>query len=421
MAYLAASAPDVLLNEYIYEKLPVSLSRRHRPIGLFNRYGRYLARTRNRQLSTVLETFKTLTNFASFLERQDIEAVTAPEPGLSRTYRRACRDVEILLTDVSDDVLERFRNGDDNMGVSHRTINRKLGRVLHFFVWAQKYNLLPKIIGDPATGEDYPIKIWWETRPKSRKKVLCSELLYRGKSLSSRQSGIPTDAEMAEAYAAVSHSALGIAARDVLLLKLAEDLALRGAECINLRCEDLPTREEFGADEVQEEGWTITVKRKGGKLQDLVFGSEIVGELMDYVEAARSEVMRNNPTIPEHGFIFVSHQTGKRLNRQYISRRLSEAFGASKALRRGQKKKLSHQRVRAKSLNDLIRTLVDRDVEMFGNLRNIREEHILTIAAAFAGHDNPESLRHYLDLEIAGRIKKPTKDEGAKGALRGGL
>lgn len=414
MAYLVYGANGALLNGYRYDNLPVLLSRRHRSIRIYNRYCRYLARTRNVRFSTGNETLKTLVNFASFLERQEIRAILSQKRRPLGGYRRACRDVESLLANVDDSLLETYRDNDEENGISPKVINRKLGRILHFFVWAQKYGYYTDVIGVVENGEKYPINIWWEARSNSKKKALCSELLFRGRSLSQRLSGVPTDAEMGEAYIAVSLADIGVATRDALLLRLAEDLALRGAECLGLKCEDLPTRKQLATDEVQEEGWLITVERKGGSLQDVMFDADTLGELRNYVDDIRSEVMERHPNTPEHGFIFVSHSTGERPNRQYISRRLSKAFDVPKSRRRGQKQKLSHQRVRAKRLTEIVRTLVDEDIKTEGSLRNIKEEHILTIAAQFAGHKNKESLRPYLDLEIARRIGTPRRRSGNK-------
>ncbi|CAJ3823293.1 tyrosine recombinase XerC [Burkholderia pseudomallei] len=406
MAYLVGSESGVLLNGYAYDNVPVMLNRWNRPIGICDRYIRYLMRLRNLRPSSVIEKAKDLVHYVSYLEKLNLEDVLSQSKSAHLMYRRATRDTCILLAATTDEVLEVYRNACEGGGTTPKVINRKLGVIFRFFVWAQSDGSFSGIIGERTDDFSYPINIWWEIRKNSGKKVICSDLLFRGKKLSTPFGAVPTNADMEEAYIAASQASFGVASRDVLLLKLTEDLALRGAECLALKRKDLPTRAQLANSDVQENGWLVTLTRKGGYIQDIAFPADILSELLDYVEDVRAEVMSNNPATDEHGFVFVAHDTGQRLNRQYISRRLSKAFAVAKQMRPGKKRKLTHQRVRAKSLTELFKTLIDEEVEKQGGLYRIREEHVLAIAAGFAGHSNPESLRNYLEREISSRLQR---------------
>lgn len=406
MAYLVGSESGVQLNGYSYDNVPVMLNRWNMPIGICDKYIRYLMRLRGLQPSTAIENVKDLGHYISHLEKLDLESVLSQKRGPILMYRRAIRDTRVLISTTTDDVLEEYRNRCEKSGTTPKVINRKLGVIFRFLVWAQNDGFFSGIIGERTDESSYPVNVWREIRRKSGKKVICSHLLYRGKKLSTRFGPVPTNADMEEAYIAVSRGGFGVASRDVLLLKLTEELALRGAECLGLRREDLPTRDQLKKNEVQENGWLVSLTRKGGYIQDMAFPADILSELLDYVENARADVMANNPATGEHGFIFVAHDTGQRLNRQYISRRLSKAFDSAKRRRRGKNRKLTHHRVRAKRLTELFTTLVDDEVEKQGGLHRVREEHVLAIAATYAGQSNLESLRHYLQREISSRLQR---------------
>lgn len=406
MAYSIRSEAGVMLNGYDYDGIPFVLNRWNRPVEIINRYVRYLIRLRRLEPSTATENIRDLINYVSYLEKEDLDVVLSQRSARTLSYRRAIRDTGILLSTTTDDILEAYRNRCEKHGLIPRVINRKLGVVFRFFVWAQNDRFFKNIIGERSDTVSYPINIWWEVRTKRKKKVICSDLLYRGKKLSKRFGAVPTSADMEEAYIAASRGGFGVASRDVLLLKLAEDLALRGAECLSLKLKDLPERSQLESGEVQENGWVVTLARKGGHIQDMPFPADILSELLDYVENVRAGVMARNPATTEHGFIFVAHDSGLRINRQYISRRLSKAFEVAKGRRIGKKRKLTHHRVRAKSLTELFKSLVDDEVEKQGGLHRIREEHVLALAASFAGHSDPQSLRDYLDLEISSRLKR---------------
>jgi site-specific recombinase XerD len=415
MAYLVHSDRAVFMNDYYYDQVPTMLSRWHRPVDVMNRYCRYLTRTRNVRPSTRDETMKTLTNFVSFLERRELENILQQRANRFRVYRRAVRDADILVSQSDHELLEAYRNSDENKGVGARVINRKLGRIFHFFIWAQRAGIYRGIIGD---GAKFKIHAWWEVRKgRYKRKVVSSDLLFRGALLVARKSGIPTDLEMEAAYVEASKSNFGCALRDTLLLRLSEVHGLRGAECLSLKCSDLPSQNDLQRPDVQEQGWLITVTGKGQKKRDIYFQPEIVQDLLQYIDVYRADIMRRNPRTKEHEFIFISHTTGEVLNSQYISRRLSALFGEAKKRRSGSSAKLSHHRVRAKCATEMLRTLVDDFVEKGGNLKNVPEEQILTVVAEALGHADLNTLKFYLDFEISRRIGRTRKKTCSHGKL----
>jgi|GEM_PF-4702122 len=382
------------LNGAVYDRVPVVMSRLHHPVDAVNSFIRASIRGRRQVQASAVQKAHTLTNLCTFIEQDESTRARCER-------RRPDRDVRNLLHSIDDDQLERWRNRDEKAGLRPRVINTKLSVAFHFLLHCSKIPGLPNRIADVEVHADAPVKIWREKRRYHT--VILSNLLYRGAKTKSRMKGVPSLDEMTDAYVRASEGRWDLASRDVLILNVAEDASLRLSEALSLRVSQLPDLDEVASAEAEGRAIILKVMRKGGAEHDVSFPATLLRGLHDYVSDVRPEFFSKSYSSKSHDIIFVSHNTGRPLNRQYMSRRLSSMFRDAKPERR-----LTYHRVRARFATVTVSVLVDAEIERAGGIGNIREENILLTAMEMMGQSSIESLRPYLQLELQARFSLAT-------------
>ncbi|CAJ3083633.1 site-specific tyrosine recombinase XerC [Burkholderia pseudomallei] len=391
MAYMTRTDDGCVINGASYDGVPLVMSRMHRPVDAVNSFIRHSTRSRRRVSETTRQRAHTLVNLCTFIEEDERQR--------ARFEQRAVeRDIRALLHQIDDEQLERWRNRDEQAGVLPRVINAKLSVAYHFLLHCAKKPGFPHRIGDVLIDPDAPVKIWWERR--RYRKVVVSNLLYRGGKTKSRKKGVPTADEMADAYVRAADARWDLARRDVLILNIGEDTGLRLSEVLNLRLSDLPSLQEAEEAEEADEAVVLRLIRKGGAEHETPFPPKLIGDIYDYLENVRL-LLLSGSLEKRKDFIFAGSRTGQPLSRQYMSRRLSRLFRDAKRTRR-----LTYHRVRARFATETVKALVDIEVETAGSLRDIREENILLKLMEMMGQSCIESLRSYLDIELQARYSR---------------
>lgn len=394
MAYLVSAGPRCMLNRYPYDNVPVAMSARHQPISAVNSVVRSWLRSRRQVTASVRQNAHTLTNLCSFLEQEEEES--------ARLERRPAEyDVDRLLYQIDDEQLERWRDRDELLGNRKGTMNEKLSTALRFLVHCSTKEGLPHRIADVSVDPHAPVKIWYEKR--YGRKVVVSDLLYRGKDVKSRRKGVPTLDEMEDAYVRASEGEWHIAHRDVFLVNCAEETGLRLSEVLSLRIRQLPTREEIEAASDAGREIVLLVVRKGGAVHEVPFPAWILNALRDYVDDVRAIVVKGRLKAVGHDRIFLSHTSGAPLNRQYMSRRLSRIFRDAPKRRR-----LTYHRVRARYASVAVEIKLKAEIEARG-LFNVREDKILMEVMELMGQTHVGSLKSYLDTELAVKYEEDLK------------
>lgn len=394
MAYLISTGPGCVLNDYPYDSVPVVMSARHRPLKAVNSFIRASLRGRRQVTNSVRQNSYTLTNLCSFLEEEEKES--------ARLERRpAERDVDRLLHQIDDEQLARWRDRDERLGREYRTVNGKVSTALRFLLHCSKKEGLPHRIADVSVDPNAPVKIWFEKRYGRR--VIVSDLLYRGKKVKPKWKGVPTREEMEDAYVRASEGQWHIAHRDVLMVNSAEETGLRLSEVLSLRTRQLPSRDEIEAASDAGREIVLLVVRKGGAEHEVPFPAWILNALRDYVDDVRAIMVEGRAKALTHDRIFVSHTSGAALNREYMSRRLSRIFQDAPKRRR-----LTYHRVRARYASVAVELKLKAEIEARG-LFNVREEKILTEVMELMGQTHVGSLKSYLDTELAAKYEEDVK------------
>ncbi|MEX3962805.1 tyrosine-type recombinase/integrase [Paraburkholderia sp. EG286B] len=394
MAYMTRTGDGCVINGASYDGVPLAMSGTDHPVDAVNSFIRFSTRSRRIVPGTTLQLSHTLVNLCTFLEQDDLMR--------ARLERRPVqRDIRVLLNQIDDEQLERWRNRDESAGVLPRAINAKLSVAYHFLWHCSKIPGFPHRIGDVAKDPEAPVKVWFERR--RHRKVIVSNLLYRGGKTKSRKKGVPTKTEMDDAYARAADARWDLARRDVLILNIAEDAGLRLSEVLNLRFCDLPSLLEAEDSERTDVAVVLRLIRKGGAEHEVSFPPNLIRDIYDYIENVRP-LLLSGAAAKGKDFIFSGPRTGKPLSRQYMSRRLSKHFRDAKRTRR-----LTYHRVRARFATETVKALVDIEMEKAGSLRDIREENILLKLTEMMGQSRIESLRSYLDIELQARYSREVR------------
>lgn len=177
---------------------------------------------------------------------------------------------------------------------------------------------------------------------------------------------------------------------------------------MQLEVGDIPSWKQIEKARDGGETFTIKIVGKGGKVRYVPVLPDLMGRARDYIEGSRSEAVqaaRNRDSrYKEPVDLFVGENSGRALNKQYVSRLISRHMRSA-----GIERAAGH-RIRARGLTNLV-TAFDGYHE---DGRPFSSEMILWKAADIAGHSDPEYLRPYLNLARA-----PGADSLAAKIMRG--
>lgn len=162
-------------------------------------------------------------------------------------------------------------------------------------------------------------------------------------------------------------------------------------EALQIKVSDIPDWDEIEEYQAENKLFYVEVTGKRKIDRDLEFLPETMGLIREYIENERSEAVsaakKRKKFYKEPNELFLASTTGKPLNKQYISRRLSGLMKKAGVSGTG-------HRVRAKGLTDIVAAFDGFDDR--GQPKSAQD--VLIRAAEKAGHSNPQSLRHYLAL-----------------------
>ena len=178
--------------------------------------------------------------------------------------------------------------------------------------------------------------------------------------------------------------------RDSLLLSFYEDCYLRRSEALSLTVGDIPIWEDIERKLTEAEVFTLLVRGKGGKVRAVIVLPELMGLAREHIEGERARVVARarsrDAQYVDPGALFLSHTTGRELNNDYVSARIS------KAMRTAGVENASGHRLRASGLTALVAAYDGYDET--GKLLPV--EDVLWKAAERAGHRHWRTLEPYL-------------------------
>jgi site-specific recombinase XerD len=368
--------PDCPLDDRLYKRVPMLLDTRGRIIGVATSWLLHLTVSKAKPL--------TLEKYAYAI----------------RMYYAFLGDTP--LAQSSSALLRRWR---DSLESSHEgtTINQSIDTVVAFLLWAQEFGHLSGVIGEtPPGGQAFPVRL---IIGKGRNKRLVCDV--RADTKNPTRLPVPSTDDMDRLYARLTGPNEATSERNCLMADLAVQAGLRREEFASLPVAAVPSRGDINKHRLENKVHRLSVTGKGGKTRIVPVLPELMSKLRDHIEGLRKELL--GQTTRPSKWLFVSRKGGGRLTGSYISKLFTKAFGDSK------QSKLTVHRLRARFASLLVLTLARREMKKRG-LRDIREDFVLRQAAELLGHEDIETLRHYVDLsirmlEVEADGKTPSADE----------
>ena len=203
--------------------------------------------------------------------------------------------------------------------------------------------------------------------------------------------------------------------RDSLLLSFYEDCYLRRSEALSLTVGDIPIWEDIERKLTEAEVFTLLVRGKGGKVRAVIVLPELMGLAREHIEGERARVVARarsrDAQYVDPGALFLSHTTGRELNNDYVSARISKAMRAAGV------ENASGHRLRASGLTALVAAYDGYDEA--GKLLPV--EDVLWKAAERAGHRHWRTLEPYLRVVrsagVEPRVEVVVRDHTRVGIL----
>lgn len=319
-----------------------------------------------------------------------------------QTFLKHLNAIGVEWTEVTDDTLIAWR--DALLARQHLaagTVASYLSAVFGFYCWAQETGRVGTSVNldagrdgvYPTRGErSYQISskrsrwgdVYWPYLPKDRGGAVRHT---------------PSNKEIEQIHVKVLATQTG--ERDSLLLSLYEDCYLRRSEALSLMVRDIPPSEEIENKLMAEEVFTLSVKGKGGKVRPVIILPELMALAREHVDGERARVvaqaMRRNERYVDPGALFLSHTTGRVLNKDYVSARISKVIRAAGV------KNASGHRLRASGLTALVAAYDGYDETG----KPLPAEQVLWKAAERAGHKHWRTLEPYLRFVRSAAGAKP--------------
>lgn len=179
--------------------------------------------------------------------------------------------------------------------------------------------------------------------------------------------------------------------RDSLILSFYEDAGLRKSEALGLTVNDIPSWDQIDEAFEEDRPFSVKILGKGAKTRHVPVLPELMQRVREYIEGDRAEAIasarKRNPVYRPPMGLFLSKSSGKELNTEYLSRRLS------KLLKDSGIQDASGHRVRA----TFIETQVEASDGYDPSGRPLPAEQVLWKVGEKVGHSHPESSRPYLN------------------------
>ena len=256
-----------------------------------------------------------------------------------------------------------------------------LRTVFDFYLWAERNKVIRHHVAIYDDDKEYAI---------SAEKTKTSWKWPHMPSSTSKAKPTPTNDDLELLHAVTIEESDVVGTRDSLIFTIYERSARR-MEALQIKVSDVPDWDEIEEYQAENKLFYVEVTGKRKIDRDLEFLPETMELIREYIENERSDAVsaakKRNKFYKEPDELFLASTTGKPLNKQYISRRLSGLMKKAGVSGTG-------HRVRAKGLTDIVAAFDGFDDR--GQPKSAQD--VLIRAAEKAGHSNPQSLRHYLAL-----------------------
>jgi site-specific recombinase XerD len=287
----------------------------------------------------------------------------------------------ITWSNVTDGHLVEFRDTKLKSGNKDGYVAGLLRTVFDFYMWAERNKYIRHHVAIYTDDKEYSI---------SAEKTKISWKWPHIPLSTSKARPTPTNNDLEVLHATTIEESDTVGVRDSLIFTIYERSARR-MEALQIKTSDVPDWEEIEEYQDDNKIFYVEIMGKGKKLRDLEFLPETMELLREYIENERTEAVQaaknRDKFYKEPNDLFLGATTGKPLNQQYISRRLSGLMKKAGVAGTG-------HRVRAKGLTDIVTAFDGFDDR--GQPKSAQD--VLIRAAEKAGHSNPQSLRHYLAL-----------------------
>ncbi|MFB2757905.1 tyrosine-type recombinase/integrase [Shewanella xiamenensis] len=326
-----------------------------------------------------------VSHYLIYKSLKDTDATTSVKTYADQlqTFLRFLDDNGKRLTwrDVTDRHLVEFRNIKTGEGKKAVYVAGVLQTVFSFYVWAEQKQYIRQHVAIYGEDKSYAISA------KRSKKGWTWPYLPEGHS---KLRPTPTNEDLERLHATTIEESEYVGVRDSLIFTIYERTARR-MEALQIKVSDVPDWDTIEQYQRENKIFYVEVLGKRNRVRDLEFLPETMELIRGYIETERLEAVKaakkRERFYKEPPDLFVGATTGRPLNKEYISRRLSGLM--KKAGVKG-----TGHRVRAKGLTDVVAAFDGYDDR--GQPKSAQD--VLIRAAEKAGHSNIESLRPYLAL-----------------------
>lgn len=372
---------------------------------------------------------ESLTDYMIYLRRNEGHPASTVETYAFRLqkffkYLRTVETEERCLEwyEISDQTLISWRDSLIKIdGLLNSTVNGYLNTVFLFYQWAEEFGRVKNCVAiyehhgnedklyQIAANRDRKGRWYWPYLPKVRDKP-------------DRNTPTPEQLEVVHINA-FEQSQTG--QRDSLILSLYEDMGLRVSEVLNLKVSDIPSWDEIELALEEGRSFVLKIVGKGRKTRHVPALPELMRRAREYIEEDRarevSSARRRNPAYRPPQDLMISQTSGDKLNRQYLSKRLSDLLKSAGI------QDVSGHRVRA----TFIETQVEASDGYDQTGRPLPAEQVLWKVGQKVGHSSPESTRPYLNkvrsrqyvtaeaqiLDSAGKLKDINRRLAQQGSV----
>ena len=299
--------------------------------------------------------------------------------------------IGIEWTDVSDGTLVAWRDAMlTQQGLAAGTVAAYVSAAFAFYRWAEESGRVRYVVNLSAgrdslhsTPDEHSYRI---SARRSRRGGLYWPYLPRNPGGEVRHT--PSSDEIERVHVQLFETQTG--ERDSLLLSLYEDCYLRRSEALSLTVGDIPFWEDIERKLMEAEVFTLLVRGKGGKVRSVIVLPELMESAREHIEGERARVVARarsrNARYVDPGALFLSYTTGRALNTDYVSARISKAMRAAGI------ENASGHRLRASGLTALVGAYDGTDEAG----KSLPVEDVLWRAAERAGHRHWRTLEPYL-------------------------
>lgn len=302
-------------------------------------------------------------------------------------FLKYIRKNDIHWGEVNDQILLSWRDSILSQGCLVSTVNHGLSAVFNFYCWAEEFGLLKK-----------SVSIYEKSLPEDRFYKISATKIKNGrwtwpyllKNKHKPDPHTPTPYQLEAVHSKIFETKT-TAVRDSLILSFYEDVGLRKSEVLSLTVDDIPSWDQIDKAKDINEGFILKITGKGDKIRHVLVPAELMERSREYIEedrrAVEGKVRKKYSGYISKKALFIGETTGRELNSQYLSRRLSKIMAEA-----GIEGATPH-RIRA----TYIETQVEARDGYDSSGHPLPAEQVLWKVGELVGHSSAQSTRPYLN------------------------